>query len=137
VKAREQKTFFGFGGVVTLYVWGRPVLDREKQLLRLTDITIDVQSRSALIGTAAKAALPYLQNALAENAVIDLKPFAASAQQNIGAALAEFREAQPGVQVDAKIIGLQLVDIEYDANILRIVAEAQGTVQAAVTALPK
>jgi hypothetical protein len=139
VKAREQKTFFGFGGEVTLYVWGRPVLDREKQLLRLTDITLDVQSQSAfgLLGAAAKAALPYLQNALAENAVIDLKPFAASAQRNIGAALAEFREAQPGLQVDATITGLELVDIEYDAKILRIVAEAQGTVQAAVTALPK
>jgi hypothetical protein len=139
VKAREQKTFFGFGGEATLYVWGRPVLDREKQVLRLTDISLDVQSQSAfgLLGTAAKAALPYLQNALTENAVIDLKPFAASAQQSIGAALAEFHEAQPGVQVDAKITALQLVDIEYDAKILRIVAEAQGTMQAAVTSLPK
>ena len=139
VKAREQKTFFGFGAEATLYVWGRPVLDREKQILRLTDMTLDVQSQTAfgLLGTAAKAALPYLQSALADNAVIDLKPFAASAQQNIGAALAEFRQAQPGVQVDATITGLQLVEIEYDAKILRIVAEAQGTVQAAVTALPK
>ena len=58
--------------------------------------------------------------------MIDLKPFAASAQQSIGAALAEFREAQPGVQVDATITGLQLVDIEYDAKILRIVAEAEA-----------
>jgi hypothetical protein len=139
VKAREKRTFFGLGGEATLYVWGRPVLDREKQVLRLTDITLDVQSQSAfgLLGAAAKAALPYLQTALAENAVVDLKPFAASAQQNIGAALAEFREAQPGLQVDAKITGLRLVDIEYDAKILRIVAEAQGTVHAAVTALPK
>jgi hypothetical protein len=139
VKAREQKTFFGFGAEANVYVWGRPVLDREKQLLRLTDITIDVQSQAAfgLLGAAAKAAIPYLQSALADNAVIDLKPFAASAQQSIGAALAEFREAQPGLQVDATITNLQLVDIEYDAKILRIVAEAQGTMQAAVTALPK
>jgi len=130
VKAREQKTFFGIGAEATLYVWGRPVLDREKQILRLTDITLDVQSQSAfgLLGAAAKAALPYLQGALADNAVIDLKPFAASAQQNIGAALGELREAQPGVQ---------LVEIEYDAKTLRIVAEAQGTVRAAVTELPK
>jgi hypothetical protein len=139
VKAREQKTFFGFGGQATIYVWGRPVLDRDKQILRLTDISLDVESQTAfgLLGAAAKAALPYLQNALADNAVVDLKPFAASAQQNIGAALAEFREAQPGFQVDATITGLRLVDIEYDAKILRIVAEAQGTMQAAVTALPK
>jgi hypothetical protein len=139
VKAREQKTFLGIGAEATVYVWGRPVLDRERQVLRLADITLDVQSQSAfgLLGAAAKAAMPYLQSAIADNAVIDLKPFAASAQQSIGAALAEFRQAEPGLRVDATITALQLVDIEYDAKILRIVAEAQGTVQAAVTALPK
>jgi hypothetical protein len=69
--------------------------------------------------------------------VIDLKPFAASAQKSIDAALAEFRQAEPGVRVDAAITGLRLVDIEYDSKILRIVAEAQGTAQATVTSLPK
>ena len=139
VQARERKTFLGVGAEATVYVWGRPVLDRERQILRLADVTLDVQSQAAfgLLGAAAKAAMPYLQSAIADNAVIDLKPFAASAQQSIGAALAEFRQAEPGLQVDANITSLQLVDIEYDAKILRIVAEAQGTVQAAVTALPK
>ena len=139
VQARERKTFLGIGAEATVYVWGRPVLDRERQILRLADVTLDVQSQAAfgLLGAAAKAAMPYLQSAIADNAVIDLKPFAASAQQSIGAALAEFRQAEPGLQVDANITSLQLVDIEYDAKILRIVAEAQGTVQAAVTALPK
>src|SRR3984957_8222504 len=139
VQARERKTFLGVGAEATVYVWGRPVLDRERQILRLADVTPAVQSQAAfgLLGAAAKAAMPYLQSAIADNAVIDLKPFAASAQQSIGAALAEFRQAEPGLQVDANITSLQLVEIEYDAKILRIVAEAQGTVQAAVTALPK
>ena len=98
-----------------------------------------MQSEAAfgLLGAAAKAAMPYLQAAIADNAVIDLKPFAASAQKSIGAALGEFRQAEPGVRVDAAVTGLRLVDIEYDAKILRIVAEAQGTAQATVTALPK
>jgi hypothetical protein len=122
-----------------VYVWGRPVLDRERQILRLADIALDVQSEAAfgLLGAAARAAMPYLQAALADNAVIDLKPFVASAQQNIGAALAEFRQAEPGVRVDAAITGLRLVDIAYDAKTLRIVAEAEGSAQATVTALPK
>jgi hypothetical protein len=139
IKAREQKTLFGFGAEATVYVWGRPVLDRERQILRLADITLDVQSEAAfgLLGAAAKAAMPYLQAAIADNAVIDLKPFAASAQQSIGAALAEFRHAEPGVRVDATVTGLRLVEIEYDAKILRIVAEAQGTAHATVTQLPK
>jgi hypothetical protein len=139
IKAREQKTFVGLGAEATVYVWGRPVLDRERQLLRLTDIALDVQSEAAfgLLGAAAKAAMPYLQAALADNAVIDLRPFAAGAQQSIGAALAEFRQAEPGVQVDAAVTGLRLVDIAYDSKILRIVAEAEGTVRAAVTSLPR
>jgi hypothetical protein len=139
VKAREQRTFFGFGGEATVYVWGRPVLDRERQVLRLADIALDVQSEAAfgLLGAAARAAMPYLQAALADNAVIDLEPFAVGAQQNIGAALAEFRQAEPGVRVDAAITGLRLVDLAYDAKTLRIVAEAEGTAQATVTALPK
>jgi Domain of unknown function (DUF4403) len=139
VKAHEQRTFFGFGGEATVYVWGRPVLDRERQILRLEDVALDVQSEAAfgLLGATARAAMPYLQAALADNAVIDLKPFAASAQQSIGAVLAEFRQAEPGVQVDAAITGLRLVDLAYDANTLRIVAEAEGSAQATVTALPK
>jgi hypothetical protein len=139
IKAREQKTFLGFAAEATVHVWGRPVLDRERQILRLDDIALDVQSEAAfgLIGAAANVAMPYLQAAVADNAVIDLKPFAASARQSIDAALAEFRHAEPGVRVDAAITGLRLVDIAYDAKILRIVAEAQGTAQAAVTSLPK
>jgi hypothetical protein len=139
VKAREQKTFFGLGAEATVYVWGKPVLDRERQILRLDNIALDVQSEAAfgLLGAAAKAAMPYLQAAIADNAVIDLKPFAASAQKSIDAALAEFRQAEPGVRVDAAITGLRLVDLAYDAKTLRIVAEAEGTAQATVTALPK
>jgi hypothetical protein len=139
VRAREQKTLFGFGAEATVYVWGKPVLDRERQVLRLADITLDVQSEAAfgLLGAAAKAAMPYLQAAIADNAVIDLKPFAASAQRSIDAALAEFRQAEPGMRVDAAVTGLRLVDLAYDSKILRIVAEAQGTAQATVTQLPK
>jgi hypothetical protein len=139
IRAREQTTFFGFGAEAMVHVWGRPVLDPKRQILQLADIELDVQSEAVfgLLGAAAKAAMPYLQAALGDNAVIDLKPFAANAQQSIGGALAEFRQAEPGVRVDAAVTGLRLVGIEYDSKILRIVAEAEGTVQAAVTQLPK
>jgi hypothetical protein len=139
VKAREQKSFFGFGAEATVHVWGRPVLDREQQLLRLTDMELDLQSEAAfgLLGAAARAAMPYLQASLAQNAVVDLKPFAASARQSIGAAIAELSRSEPGVRVDAAVTGLRLAEIEYDAKILRVIAEAEGTVRVAVTALPQ
>ena len=81
VKAKETKSWFGLGAEATVHIWGKPTLDQQNQIMRLTDITLDVQSQAAfgLLGTAARAAIPYLQKALADNAVVDLKPFAASA----------------------------------------------------------
>ena len=65
-----------------MHIWGKPVLDQKNQILRLTDLTLAVESEAAfgLLGAAARAAMPYLQKALADKAVIDLKPFAADAQ---------------------------------------------------------
>ena len=97
------------------------MLDSGQQVLRFTDIDVDVKSRAAygLLGAAARAALPYLQDALAENARIDLKPLAANARANIEAALADFRKNEQGVQVDATITELRLAGIEYDAQVVK------------------
>ena len=83
VNAKEKKSFFGFGGEATVHIWGRPLLDQAQQTLRLTDIQLAVESEAAfgLLGTAARAAMPYLQKQLADKAAIDLKPFAANAQK--------------------------------------------------------
>ena len=139
VKANEKKSWFGFGAQAEIHVWGKPVLDAAQQVLRFTDITLDVQSEEAfgLLSAAARAAIPYLKDALAENARIDLKPFAANARKSIDAALADFRTPQPGVQVDTAITELRLAGIEFDAKTLRIIAEAEGNVKVAVSALPK
>ena len=62
------------------------------QILRFTDVALDVQSQAAfgLLGEAAKAAVPYLQKTLADQAVIDLKPFAEDAKKRMAAAVGEF-----------------------------------------------
>jgi hypothetical protein len=137
VKAREQKSFFGLGAEATVHVWGRPVLDRERQTLRLADIELDIQSEAAfgLLGAAARAAMPYLQAALADNAMIDLNPFTLNARRSIEAALADFRQNARGVRVDAAVTGLRLADIAFDASTLRVIAEADGTAKVAVTSL--
>jgi hypothetical protein len=138
VKAREKKSWFGFGADANIFVWGRPELDRANQLLKLTDISLDVDSESAfgLLGAAARAAIPYLKDALQENATIDLKPFAASARKSIEEAIADFQKQEDGVRADAAITGLRLVEIAFDSRILRVVAEAEGTVNVAVSKLP-
>jgi hypothetical protein len=139
VKAREKKSWFGLGADAMVHVWGKPVLDRENQVLRLTNIELDVNSEAAfgLLGAAARAAVPYLKDALAENARIDLKPFAANAGKSIEAALANFRKSEQGVSVEAAVTSLRLAGIEYDAKTLRVIAEADGTVKIAVSALPR
>ena len=139
VKAREKKSWFGLGTEATLHIWGRPVLDQENQILRLTDISLAVESEAAfgLLGAAARAAVPYLQKALADKAVVDLKPFANDAKAKIAAALGEFKQAGDGVWVDASVKGVRLTGIAFDANTLRVIAEANGAVKVAVTQLPK
>jgi hypothetical protein len=139
VKAVEKKSWFGFGADATVHVWGKPALDAASQVLRLTDIELDVESEAAfgLLGTAARAAVPYLKDALAENARIDLKPFAANARRSIEAAIADFRKSGQGVEVDAAVTDLRLAGIEYDVKTLRVIAEADGTVKVAVSALPQ
>jgi Domain of unknown function (DUF4403) len=140
VKAHEHKSWFGFGAQATIQIWGKPALDTQTQILRLTDLSLSVESEAAfgLLGAAARAAVPYLQKALAEKAVLDLKPFAADAKAKIGATLAEFQKSGvPGVRVDAKIDALRLTGIEFDSKTLRVIAEADGTAKVAVSELPK
>jgi hypothetical protein len=138
VKANENKSWLGLGAEATVHVWGRPVLDSERQMLRLADIALDVESQAAfgLLGSAARAAVPYLEKTLADNAVVDLLPLAANARKSIEASLSAFRKNADGVRVDAAITNLRLVSIEFDAKTLRVIAEADGTVKVAVTALP-
>jgi len=100
--------------------------------------SIDDGARAILHdGAAARAAMPYLQDALAKNAVIDLKPFAADARAKIAAAAADFRQVAPGVSVDTAVTDLRLTGIEFDSKTLRIVTETQGTAKVTVTELPK
>ncbi len=137
VRAREKKSWFGFGAGATVHVWGRPALDRAQQMLRLTDISLAVESEAAfgLLGAAAKAAMPYLQSALEKNATVDLKPFAANARQKIEAALAEFRTVTTGVRVETGVTALRLVGIEFDSKTLRVIAEADGNARVTVSRL--
>jgi len=139
VKAIEQKSWFGFGAEATVQIWGKPVLDSKNQMLRLTEISLAVESQAAfgLLGAAARAGMPYLQKALADKAVVVLKPFAADARTKIGAALADFQQNSEGVQVEAAVQDLRLTGIEFDSNTLRVIAEADGTAKVAISELPR
>jgi hypothetical protein len=103
----------------------------------LTDIELDINSAGAfgLIGAAARAATPYLKPMIAEKAVVDLKPFAADARKKIEAVLTDFQKSQAGVKVAAKVDALLLESVAFDSKTLRIIAEAEGKLNVAVSEL--
>lgn len=139
VKAHEKKSWFGFGADGNVHIWGKPTLDPKTQVLRLTDVTLDIDTSTGygLLNAAARAALPYLQQAIADQAKIDLTPFLNDAKAKIGVALADFRKNRDGVTVNADINDLRLTGIAFDSNTLRVVAEADGVARVAVTSLPR
>ena len=139
VHAKEKKSFFGFGTDATIHIWGRPMLDDAQQTLRFTDVQLAVESEAVfgLIGAAARAVVPRLQQTLYEKAVIDLKPFAANARQKIAEAIADFQKSDDGVRVETKINDLRLADIAFDSKTLRVVAQAEGSLNVYVTKLPQ
>jgi hypothetical protein len=138
VSGTEKKSWFGLGADATVHVWGKPVLDQAKQTLKLTNLELAVESEAAfgLLGAAARQAMPYMQKALEERATIDLKPFATEAREKIAGAMADLRKNEQGVKVDANVTAVRLADIAYDSKTLRVVAEADGSINVAVTQLP-
>jgi Domain of unknown function (DUF4403) len=133
----KKRGFFALGADATVHVWGKPVLDQTAQVLRFTDVALDVESQAAfgLLGEAAKAAVPYLQRTLAEQAVIDLKPFAADAKKHIAAAAAQFVDQARGVDTDITINDLRLLGIAFDDKNLRVITDAKGNVNVAISSL--
>ena len=133
----KKSGWFGIGADATVYVWGRPALDQAQQILRFTDVTLDVQSQAAfgLLGAAAQATAPYLQKTLADKAVIDLKPFAADAKKRLAAAVGQLAQQAPGLSANATVDDLRLVGVAYDEKTLRVIADADGTVNVAISSL--
>jgi hypothetical protein len=81
--------------------------------------------------------MPYLQQALSDNAKLDLTPFLNDARAKISATLADFRQARDGVEVEAAVNNLRLTGIAFDSHTLRVIAEAEGTAKVAITELPR
>ncbi len=137
VNVKKRGLFGFFGADATVHIWGRPVLDQDQQMLRFADVSLDVESQAAfgLLGAAAQAAAPYLQKTLADKAVIDLKPFAADAKQRIATAVTGFVAQGNGLSANLAINDLRLTGIAYDANTLRVIANATGKVNIAVSSL--
>ena len=138
VKASEKKSWFGFGADATVHVWGKPVLDPRSQVLRLTDIEARRNSQAAfgLLGAAARAAVPYLKDALAAQCAHRSQAVRRQCAEEHRGRARELPQERAGREVEATVTDLRLAGIEYDAKTLRIIAEAEGTLKIAISALP-
>jgi hypothetical protein len=138
VYAKEKKSLLALGAEAYVHIWGVPMLDQAQQTLRLTNIELAVESEAAfgLLGAAARAAMPHLQKALADKAVVDLKPIASNARKKIAAVIADLQRNEDGLRVAAEINSLRLADIAFDSKTLRVIAEAEGTISVNISALP-
>jgi hypothetical protein len=138
VRGKEKSSFLGLGAEATLHIWGRPLVDQAAQTLQLTDLQLAVESDAAfgLLGTAARAIVPQLERALLEKSVIDLKPFADNVRARIAASMSELQRNENGVRIDSDVSSLTLTEIAFDAHVLRVIASAEGTMTASITALP-
>ncbi len=137
VKARARENWLGLGTEADVNVLGRPVLDPDQQLLRLTDIAVDVNSAAAfgLVGKAADALAPLIRDTLASKAVMDLKPFAREAKEKISAAIANFSKADSGIKLTKTVNDFRVVDIAFDAQTLRLSTEVKGTMNVLISSL--
>jgi hypothetical protein len=121
-----------------VYIWGKPVLDQAQQKLRLANLELAVESEAAfgLLGAAARAVMPHLQRSISEKATVDLKPMLGDAQKMVANAISDLQKNENGARVTAEITRLQLADVAFDSKTLRVIAEAAGTINVVITALP-
>jgi len=135
VTAEEKKTFFGFGGDATVHVYGKPVLDQAA-----AGAAADRHPPRSGIGSRIRPARCRGEGGHALPAEVAGRqgadrPEAVRGQcrDKIAAAMKEFRKSEDGMTVDAAVTGLRLTDIAFDARTLRVIAEADGTVNVTVT----
>jgi hypothetical protein len=131
-------SLFSVGAEANVHIWGRPVLDSAQQTLKLANVELAVESEAAfgLLGAAARAVMPHLQKALAERTTVDLKPFLGDARKMVADAISDLQKSEDGARVTAEITSLNLADIAFDSKTLRVIAEAGGSINVAITSLP-
>ena len=139
VKANETRSWFGLGAEATVHVWGRPVLDSDA-----ADASAHRHRARRRVGGGVR----HSGRGGARHRAVSGEGGGRQARSSTSirwcrtparasrAAIADLRQAADGVRVDAAVTALRLVGIEFDAKTLRVIAEADGTVRVAVTALP-
>ena len=130
MNAKEKKSFFGFGGEANVHIWGRPVLDQAQQTLRLDRYRARGRIRGRVRAAGRRGARGDAASAEGAGGKGHRRPQAVrrNAQKKIAAVIADLQKNEEGVRVAAEITRLRLADIAFDSKTLRVIAEAEGTI---------
>ena len=114
-----------------IHLIARPVLDVEKEELRLEDVSLWVDSAQAISATGAIGALagPFVEDLVARKAVLDLSGHAQTARLRLAAAQARLNEghlAADGVALSGAIDRIDLRDVVVSEAGLLLRVTAQG-----------
>ncbi len=118
----------------------KPALDTRAAATRLTEVSLDVESETALrlLTLAARAASSLSGNPRCRACGRRPRPFALPMPaRSIETALADFRTRPTTASAwKPPVTALRLVDIAFDAKTLRVIAEADGSANVTVSSLP-
>ena len=81
-----ELNFYGFRKG-KLFFSAQPILDADKQLIKLVDIQMDVKTKDVLLKTAKWLLNDQISRKIEEKSVFDLKPYLGDAKKEIAASL--------------------------------------------------
>lgn len=111
----------------TIYLAGTPVLDRQRQELRIDDLNYELRTSDYLAAAADFLLQATVLAELRERAVFDLGAIETGLRTKAGAEIAKLRAAlPPGIELDFDVTQLELSGLVVDQGWLIVVAKAEG-----------
>ena len=122
--------WFGKRAEGTIYVLAKPVLETESQIIFMSDLELDTQSRSALVAILGEVVEPVLLDILNANSTVDLKPQI----QKMRARSKKMFEgiSGGGFEVDGQVESIELKRIDVGRENLRVVSKMGASIGATI-----
>ena len=117
-------------GTGTVYVFAKPHLSTDGQVISLKQVELETTSRNAIVAALGEASEPWILEALEGRATFRLDPVREQLLERINTALDELSSGE--IDVDAKINDIRLIRLDVGPEYLRGVATLDGKATVAV-----
>ena len=123
--------WFGARGDGTIYIVAKPVLDKRKQTIVLSDLRLETESSNVLAAVFGEVVEPVLLDALKENSTIDLKQQLKDIRAQADGLFSNLSVGALDLSGQVKSIELDRIEVGRDA--LRVVAKMNATISGAMS----